>query len=124
MELFYISLGIVIGWVAGRMLMIYELRRTILLLKKHVKEIVKGDFSDEDDDEDTITPLYLIENHGANFYLFDQMNDKFICQAKTIDDLAKSFYNTAAIKKALIQYEEEFFVFLEGKKIRIERNEG
>lgn len=115
MELIYIALGIISGWVIGRMYMIYELRHTIRYLKDHNSIIIPV----ETEEEKVYIPYYRIETHGSSFYLFDK-KDIFICQAKTIEDLAKSLYNLADVKKALIKHNEEFLLFNKGEIMRLE----
>lgn len=115
MDIIYIVFGIIIGWVVGRMHMIYQLRNVIGFLKNH--HMIS--FIDEEEEESNPTPYYRVETHGSNLYLFDK-KDVFICQAKSIEDLAKSFYNSLLIKKALIKHNEEIIFFKEGQITRIE----
>lgn len=55
------------------------------------------------------------ETHGDMIYLFDKEHDDFICQAKSVDELAKLAKEIKNIDKALVHHNDKKFIFVDGK---------
>lgn len=56
-----------------------------------------------------------VETHGDSLYLYDRDTDTFICQGKTLEDLAKDALKQKQILYASVIYNEKVFMFKDGK---------
>lgn len=59
--------------------------------------------------------LLETEVHNDMIYLFDRENNDFICQAKSIDELAKLAKEFKKIDEAIVRHGDKTFVFNDGK---------
>lgn len=55
------------------------------------------------------------ETHGDMIYLFDKEHNDFICQAKSVEELAKLAKEIKHIDKALVHHNDKKFIFVDGK---------
>lgn len=55
------------------------------------------------------------EKHGDMIYLFDHERDDFICQGRTIEELAKLAKENKQIVGAIVSHDDKVFVFTDGK---------
>lgn len=59
--------------------------------------------------------LLETEVHGDMIYLFDKERNDFICQAKSIDELAILAKDIKKINEAVVKHGDKTFVFNDGK---------
>jgi len=60
-----------------------------------------------------------IEKHGEILYLFDKEQDNFICQANTVQELAKLAKQYKNIIHAAVMYENTIYQFKDGEAIEV-----
>ena len=60
-----------------------------------------------------------VEQHGEMLYLFDKEEDSFICQGKTVQELAKLAKQYNNIAHAAVLYEDRVFQFKDGESSEV-----
>jgi len=102
----------VIGYHIGVAVVSYQLR---YLLHKEAKRLGL-DKSDAIDIFEAATPdvsQLIIEKNNDTLYLYD-INNTFICQGNTIDELAKLAKQYNNIKYAAVLHDEDTYGFVDG----------
>ena len=75
-----VAIGIIIGWVAGRFLLVYQiLKQAENMLKKPLAAMLKMKIHPE------ISVLYTVVT-DKYVYLYDKKTDEFLCQATTLEE--------------------------------------
>lgn len=127
MELFVI-LGICfvfyLGYLTGEAVTFFKVRGVFKQLGDAIgvdiiKELTKLNEKYKQGKFETVTVAKLhklkTEVHGDMIYLFDTEHDDFICQAKTIEELAKLAKDNKQIIGAVVTHNEKIFMFNDGK---------
>ena len=118
MEFFTLLLVFCLGFGIGKLHAYYKF---VVLIKDLaddagidiIKEIKKQD-------EDTISVDKLkVEAHGDVLYLFDIDTDTFICQGKTVQELAKVANEFKHIEYAVVKHGTKVFSFENGESTEV-----
>jgi len=103
MTLLDIILLLALGWVMGEFYALYKLRRNL-----HTYLIIK---------EETRPTVFKLETEsvGDTILLYDRDTKDFICQGKSLQQLAELSREYKKIEYATVKHGEDFFAFFEGK---------
>lgn len=113
MEVVLFIFGMVIGFIIGEGITLYKLRNVFKRLAK------ENNIDIEDDLEETevhIIKIGRLEVEQINdiLYLYDRSNDTFVCQANTLEELAKLCKNYKNISIATVIHQDKVFIFQDG----------
>lgn len=98
------------GWYLSSIFFSWQLRRAILkVAKEEGLDLVKEKGTDLKK-----VPVLTTESIDDTIFLYDVQNN-FICQAKTLDELADNLLKYKKMKLAIIVHENRKFFFVEGK---------
>lgn len=100
-----------IGFYVGESVFAYRIRHLIYKEAKN-RGIIISDF-DIEDGKPNIVKLF-IEKANDMMYLYDYEENTFLCQAKTIDELASLAQKYKNIKYAVVAHEDDMFMFVDG----------
>ena len=108
MELFILLLVFILGFCVGEFAVLFRLHKVVVSIVEHEM----GDTSDEDEQKE-LHKLF-IENINDILYLYYHNDKTFICQAKTIEELAKISQEYKNIKYAAVTHDGKLFAFVDG----------
>ena len=110
LEIIILGLVFWVGYEAGIAITAYRLRH---LVYKEAKRI--GLLKEIDIEDDPIVEQLYIEKTNDILYLYNREGKTFLCQAKSLDELASlaSKYNN--VKYAAVMVGEEIYAFVDGK---------
>lgn len=60
-------------------------------------------------------PKLITEIHNNMIYVFEKGTDTFVCQANTIEELAKKIFKQNQIQFAIVEHNSSVLMFIEGK---------
>lgn len=60
-------------------------------------------------------PVFMTETHNGIIYAFDTINDNFISQGSSLDEVADIAYKYKKVDLALVTYDNQNFWFINGK---------
>lgn len=102
----------VIGYHIGAAVMSYQLR---YLIHKEARRLGLDNSDDIDvfEEADPEVSQLVVEKTNDTLYLYD-INHSFICQGKTIDELAKLAKQYKNIKYAAVLHDEYTYGFVDG----------
>lgn len=101
------------GFIAGEHVMAWKLRHIVLDAARREGFKVTDDFTMEDPDKPKVSKLY-IEKEQDTLYLYDHDEKEFVCQAKSMEELAKLALQYKNIKYAAVIDGESTFMFVDG----------
>jgi translation elongation factor P/translation initiation factor 5A len=102
------------GFLLGEHVMAWKLRHVLLDYARREGFKVTDDFEMEDPTKPKISMLY-IEQEKDTLYLYDNDEKEFVCQAKSVEDLAKLALQYKNIKHAVVVDGNLTFMFFDGK---------
>jgi hypothetical protein len=102
-----------IGFYVGESVFAYRIRHLIYKEAKERGIIISNPDFDIEDDKPNIVKLF-IEKANDTMYLYDYEENTFLCQAKTIDELASLAQKYRNIKYAVVAHEDDMFMFVNG----------
>ena len=98
-----------IGFYVGESVFAYRIRHLIYKEAKERGIII----SDIEDAKPNVAKLF-IEKANDIMYLYDYEENTFLCQAKTMDELASLAQKYKNIKYAIVAHEDDMFMFVNG----------
>ena len=101
-----------IGYQVGMSVTAYRLRH---LIYKEAKRVGLVKEIDPELEEDPIVEQLYIEKTNDTLYLYNREDKTFLCQAKSLDDLAILAKKYNNIKYAAVMIGEEIYAFVDGK---------
>jgi hypothetical protein len=114
METFVLIIAcLFIGFIIGEGVTLYKLRHVIMeSAKAHGITIL----DEELEDKLIVHDIYKLHTEKINdmLYLYTHEDNNFICQAKTLDELAILSKEYKNINKAVVVHEESVFMFVDG----------
>ena len=115
--LFSVTIGIVIGWVAGRFLFTYQiLTQTHHRFKKPLEDMLKIKTQPE------TSMLYTVVT-DKYVYLYDKKTDEFLCQATTLEQAVCKADNLGIIGSVtIVEHSNNSLVLVHQGKIVEEVN--
>lgn len=101
------------GFTVGEHIMAWKLRHVVLDAARREGFKVSDDFIMEDPDKPKVSKLY-IEKEKDILYLYDHEEEAFVCQASTVEELAKLALQYKNIKYAAVLDGDNTFMFVDG----------
>ena len=96
MDILSVIVGIVIGWIAGRFLLTYQIiKHAQHILNKPLESMLKSKIQNE------TSILYTIVT-DKYVYLYDKKTDEFLCQASTLEEAVYKADNLSIIKPTTV----------------------
>jgi len=114
MEILILLLGGAIGYVIGYSSVIWKLREFIKDAAKSQGLKVNEDFTVAEEKNTTSVRQLEVEQLGDILYLYDRQTKDFVCQAESIDDLAKICKDYNNILLAAVVHNNKIFMFVNG----------
>jgi hypothetical protein len=114
MELFTVFIAFIAGFIIGEGFVLFKLRNVLKTLAN-----VQGIDVEKELTKDQETIIYKIqrlevEQVNDTLYLYDTLNHVFICQATSIEELAKLCKSYNNIVAATVIYQDKVFIFDDG----------
>jgi hypothetical protein len=108
LEIIILLATFILGFVIGGMAAIHKLSKILIRLAEN-----EGTTSYEEDEVYELHKLF-IESFNDMLYLYNHEDKTFICQAKTIEELAKLSQELKNIKYAAVSHDNKVFGFVDG----------
>jgi len=99
-----------LGWTVGVKFYMYRLEKG---LKEYAKD--NGIKIEEVDGKPSIVPTLIVEIQEGVLYLYDKKSKNFVCQGKTLDEVANLLENYNKIPQARIEYLNRILLIEKGK---------
>jgi hypothetical protein len=112
LEIIIIGFIFWVGYEVGMGVTAYRLRH---LVYKEAKRIGLVKEIDPELEEDPIVEQLYIEKTNDILYLYNREDKTFLCQAKSLDDLAILAKKYNNVKYAAVMIGEEIYAFIDGK---------
>ena len=112
LEIIILGLVFWVGYEAGIAITAYRLRH---LVYKEARRIGLVKEIDTELEETTIVEQLFVEKTNDILYLYNREGKTFVCQAKTLDELATLANRYNNIKYAAVMIGEEIYAFVDGK---------
>lgn len=114
MDLILLISAVVLGFFIGEAWTLFRLRHLIVdIAVKHGLDLEKELKKRENEVQD-VAKYYIEVVNDGEFLLYEHDTNRFMCQAKSIDELAKIVQERNNINKAAVIYGKKFFMFLNG----------
>lgn len=107
-EILILLVVFVIGFYVGESVFAYRIRH---LIYKEAKE--QGILIDTEEAKTNISKLF-VESANDMMYLYEYEANTFVCQGKTLDELASLAQKYKNIKYAIVLHDEEMLMFVDG----------
>jgi hypothetical protein len=118
MDFIIFIVGLFLGYHLGQMVLSWRLRDIILKEARREGLNIDDEYNvvEQKDDKPNVAQLF-IERANDIMYLYDRKANTFICQATSMDELAKLAKEYKNIKYAAVldQSTEDVFAFVDGK---------
>jgi hypothetical protein len=117
LELIILAFVFYVGYNIGQMVLSWHLRDIIVREARKEGIRVDGDYNiieSTEDDKPNVFQLF-VESVNDILYLYDRNNNVFICQAKSMDELAELSLKNNNIKYAAVLHGEHVVAFVNGK---------
>lgn len=114
-QLFIFLQGIFVGIVIGSVYTVYKLQQELKRAMVEVLSNIDKTQIDENSKLDTEFPNLFTEESNNSILLFDKDSDTFICQAKSINELATLAKTYKNITLASVQHNGVVIYFVDGK---------
>jgi hypothetical protein len=115
-EIIILLIGYYIGYNIGQMILSWQLRD--LIVKEARKEGIKVDdeynIIEDADDKPNVFQLF-VEKSNDILYLYERDKNNFICQAKTMEELAVLSLKYKNIKYAAVLHDNDVVAFVNGE---------
>lgn len=114
-ELIILLIGFYVGYNLGQMILSWRLRD--IIVKEARKEGIRVDaeYNIIEDNEDPKVSQLFIETANDILYLYDRDKDSFVCQGKTLEELAQLSLKYNNIKYAAVLHGENVVAFVNGE---------
>lgn len=101
-----------VGFFLGEATFIWRMRH--LIYKEAKAQGINIDVEDTVEDTKLNVAKLFIEKANDMMYLYDYEANTFVCQAKTIDELASLAQKYKNIKYAVVAHDDNMFMFIDG----------
>lgn len=101
------------GYALGEFVAVYRIHKYLITISKKAGIDLEKELDEEISKVSHISKLST-EVVGDIIYLYDLDNKTFICQAKSIEELAKLTLEIKKIEKAIVLHDKSIFVFDNG----------
>lgn len=107
-------LGGVIGYQIHKTVITWRVRKILKILENNISiKIINSDL--EAAKSDTETLALFTETNDDNIMLYKKDSKQFVCQAKTIEELASNLFIFNKIDVASVDHNKETLFFVDGK---------
>ena len=113
LEIIILGLVFWVGYEAGIAITAYRLRHLVYKEARRIGLLKEVDTKLEE--ETTIVEQLFVEKTNDILYLYNREGKTFVCQAKTLDELATLANRYNNIKYAAVMIGEEIYAFVDGK---------
>ena len=113
LELIILLVVFFIGYQVGVSVFAYRIRHILYKEARSRGIDIKAEALDLEETKPTVAKLF-IEKANDVMYLYDHDANTFICQAKTIDELASLARNYKNIKYAVVAHDDDMLMFVDG----------
>jgi hypothetical protein len=116
MEILPIIIAFIVGFAVGEGYVLFKLRHTIRRIAGNHGIDIDNELEKLEEQQTITIQIHRleIEQHDDVLYLYDRTNENFVCQAKSIDELAKLSKSYKNIKVATVVHQDKVFVFNDG----------
>lgn len=104
-DYFFITYVFALGFFIGSMWMKNRIKKEL---------IEHGIIKYKDSKSEKVTKL-ITEIHHNVIYVFEKGTDTFVCQGRSIDELAKKIFKQNQIHIAIVEHDSSILMFIEGK---------
>lgn len=115
MDIFDIIIVFALGFVFGNLYTVWKLRSAIRELADEYGvdlELSEPELATKPSEKTSVVSILRTEKHKDILYLYDTSNDKFVCQACSLEELAKLINNMNYAKVVgVIDGESKFWFF-------------
>ena len=108
-----IGISLYIGYQIGQHVMAWRLRDIVVDYAKRAGFKIDENYNMEVPSKPQVSKLYIEEEKNV-LYLYDHDLQEFICQAGTMEELAKLALEYKQIKYAAVLYGDHTFMFVDG----------
>jgi hypothetical protein len=117
LELIILAFVFYVGYNLGQIVLSWHLRDIIVREARKDGIRVDSDYNIIESDEDGKPNVFqlFVESVNDILYLYDRDNNVFICQAKSMDELAELSLKNNNIKYAAVLHGEHVVAFVNGK---------
>lgn len=115
LDILFVIGGLVTGWILGRGYLIYEivkLNRKVIYYKGEFKRPILSTLQK--------IPLLKTEHENNNIYLYYEQDDSFACQEKSLEKLAKKFFDVTKQERAIVRDRDELYLFTKGELLKFD----
>lgn len=115
-ELLIFAVGVYFGYHIGQMVLSWQLRDVIV--NEARKEGLRIDANYNiigDNDEEPVVLQLFVETSNNILYLYERDKDRFICQAKTLEELATLSLKYENVKYAAVLHGDNVVAFVNGE---------
>lgn len=110
-EIIFMIAIFMFGFFAGEALTLYRMRQYINNIAKELK--IKLDEEEKEVEKQILRKLET-EVHGDVLYLYDKDTRDFICQGKSLDELATLAKDYKKITGAIVLHDNKLYAFKDG----------
>jgi hypothetical protein len=117
MELFTFFIAFIAGFIIGEGFVLFKLRNVLKTLASVQGIDVEKELEKAKEEQEIIIyniQRLEIEQVNDTLYLYDRLNHIFICQATSIEELAKLCKSYNNIVSATVIYQDKVFIFDDG----------
>ena len=91
------------GFILSQMILAYKIRRIMKML------------NEPSNTKSVEVPDMFTEMYENSIMLYDKTTNNFVCQAKSLEELAQNLLEFKQIKRAVVNHADEQLLFVEGK---------
>jgi len=115
MEILLLIVGLVVGYLIGEFYCLYRMRHIIMDVAAKEGINIEAELDKIEKAKQAVTEVYRLRIQKINdiLYLYTDEED-FICQAKTIEELATLSQQYKNIKYAAVIHDDKVFTFING----------
>jgi hypothetical protein len=122
MELLIFVVGMIVGGFIGHLVTVWILKDVIqFYAEKHKTELGLDDELAQKPTASKKIHKLKIEAHGDQLYCFEVDTDNFVCQATTIEEIAKLSRERKQINTAAVIYNDTVFAFVDGVAAKVSK---
>lgn len=106
-EVFILLVVFVAGFLVGEFSVLFRMHKVVM-------SMVDSELGDSEEKEETELHKLFVEDVDNVLYLYNDGDRAFICQAKTMEELAKLSQEYKNIKYAAVVHDNKVFAFVNG----------
>jgi len=108
--------GFIFGWIVHKMIVNYQVRKVLeMIAKRHnisLEEMAEEVFKEQ---KLIRVPFLFTEAVDNSIMLYNKETKQFVCQAPTVEELAKKLFEYQKIKYAVVDHDKQRLWFVDGQ---------